>query len=136
MKSLLMAIVMASSCVWASPIFAEQIDGSKNAVCAALSAVVCIARKGCSQGPAESINVPQFFHVDFGAQTIRATRPNGEKISSKIRSQAKEKGELILQGVENSRGWSMAISEKSGRATLTVAGDSIAYTVFGACTAP
>lgn len=131
-----MAIAVASSCVWIPPTFAEQVDGSKNVVCAALSAVVCIAEKGCSQGTSESINVPQFFHVDFGGQTIRATRPNGEKISSKIISKAQEKGELILQGVENGRGWSMAISEKSGRATLSVAGDQIAYTIFGACTAP
>ena len=136
MKNLLMAIAMMASCVWVTPTFAETVDGSKNAVCAALTALVCIAGKGCAQGTSESINVPQFFHVDFAGQAIRATRPNGDKISTKIRSKVQEKGELILQGVENGRGWSMAISEKSGSATLTVAGDKIAYTVFGACTAP
>jgi hypothetical protein len=136
MKNLTAAIVMAVAFAWVSPVSAEQIDGSKSAVCAALSAVVCISGEGCAQGSSEAINVPKFFHVNFAEQTIRATRPNGKKIASKIRSKTREKGELILQGIENGRGWSMAISEKSGRSTISVAGDEIAYTVFGACTAP
>ena len=135
MKYALMAIAVASSTAWVPPTLAEQVDGSKNAICASLSAIVCEAGTECERGTSESVNVPQFFRIDFGAQVIRATRPTGEEIASKIRGKARDQGELILQGVENGRGWSMAISEKTGRATLTVAGDEIAYTVFGACTA-
>ena len=43
-------------------------------------------------------------------------------------------GNIILQGVENGRGWSIVISEETGKMSATVAGDEIGFIVFGACT--
>jgi hypothetical protein len=47
---------------------------------------------------------------------------------------------LILQGaedgVENVRdglGWTVAISEETGKAILTASGEQVAFVVFGAC---
>ena len=51
-----------------------------------------------------------------------------------IGSSTRNEGELLLQGVENGRGWSMAITEATGRMVISVAGDEIAFVVFGACT--
>jgi len=40
---------------------------------------------------------------------------------------------LILQGVENGRGWTLAITETSGKMVLTVSGNEEGFVVFGAC---
>ena len=54
-------------------------------------------------------------------------------MATAIKNQQQLDGMLILQGAENGRGWSMAIDEKSGEMTLTVAGDQVGFVVFGAC---
>ena len=38
----------------------------------------------------------------------------------------------MLQGIEI-RGWSMVITEKTGKLTLTASGDDEAFVLFGAC---
>ncbi len=42
-------------------------------------------------------------------------------------------GILILQGVEDGKGWSMVITEANGKMALTAAGDQEAFVIFGAC---
>jgi hypothetical protein len=43
-------------------------------------------------------------------------------------------GKLILQGIQGSKGWSMVITEATGKMTLTAADDQVGFVVFGACT--
>jgi hypothetical protein len=43
---------------------------------------------------------------------------------------------LILQGGENGRGWSAAISEDTGRLTAGIVADDFSFAVSGACTTP
>ncbi len=66
-------------------------------------------------------------------KTIRATRPNGEPLDTVIGSTERNAGELILHGVEAGRGWSMAITEATGRMVLTASEDEVAFVVFGVC---
>jgi len=49
-------------------------------------------------------------------------------------------GKLILQGAEDGykevrdgAGWSMAISEETGKMVLTESGDQVGFVIFGAC---
>ncbi len=51
-----------------------------------------------------------------------------------IGNSTRDVGEQLLQGVESGRAWSMAITEATGRMVISVAGDEIAFVVFGACT--
>lgn len=41
---------------------------------------------------------------------------------------------LVVQGFENSRAWSITISETSGKLVGAIAGDEEGFLVFGACT--
>ena len=42
---------------------------------------------------------------------------------------------IILQGVQKGLGWSLMVSEASGKANLTAAGNAEGFLVFGACIA-
>jgi len=50
-----------------------------------------------------------------------------------IKEQVSMDGMLILQGVENGRGWTLSIAEATGKMVLTVSGDEEGFVVFGAC---
>jgi hypothetical protein len=41
---------------------------------------------------------------------------------------------LILQGVENGKGWTLSINETTGKMVLTVSGDEEGFVAFGVCT--
>jgi hypothetical protein len=43
-------------------------------------------------------------------------------------------GRLILQGTQTGKGWSMVITEATGKMTLTASGEEVGFIVFGACT--
>jgi hypothetical protein len=46
----------------------------------------------------------------------------------------RENGKLILQGIEDGRGWSLVIVEETGKMSATIAGDQVGFVVFGNCT--
>ena len=59
---------------------------------------------------------------------------------SRIENLERIDGKLILQGAEDGIrevrdgvGWSMAISEETGKMVLTGSGDQVTFVVFGAC---
>ena len=112
---------------------AADFDGSRNLICASIETAGCVAGEKCLQGSAEMIGVPQFVKVNFKSNQIDAKRLNGEKITAKIITKTRDKGQMILQGVNNNRSWSLVISEKSGKMSLTASGDQVVYVVFGAC---
>lgn len=108
-------------------------DGSKSIICAVIEAYGCTANENCQRGSAESINVPQFFRVDFKSKTITATRTDGSVQTTDIQRMEQVDGMLIFQGIQNGRAWSATISESSGKFVLTASGDLEAFVVFGAC---
>ena len=116
------------------PAAAAGFDGSQPLICAALETFACGPGNECLKGTAETINAPQFIRLDFSTQTAHATRPGGEERTSEIRSLTQDKGELILQGVQEGLGWSMAITQENGKMALTASGDRVAFVLFGACT--
>lgn len=115
---------------------AAALDGSANLVCATNSVVACKQGSGCVQGEANTFDLPAFMFVDFKAKVVRArTEGDTRKIESSIRTFEKSNTQLILQGVENGHGWGMSIDQTGGRMTTTVAGESLSFMIFGACTA-
>jgi hypothetical protein len=113
---------------------AGDFDGSGPVICAVIETHECGPDENCLKGTAESINVPQFFRVNFKDRLISSIRPGGEVQTSAIQRMERADGMLILQGVQNGRAWSATISEANGKFVLTASGDQEAFVVFGTCT--
>ena len=114
---------------------ATRFDGASNLVCAAIDVVGCASGKSCVEGQARSFELPEFIFVDFANKQLRGTDESGHQEVSPIRNFEATEKQVILQGVENHRGWSVAIDRENGRMTLTSAGGDVGFMIFGACTA-
>jgi hypothetical protein len=51
-----------------------------------------------------------------------------------MQSPARGNGLLVIQGFENTRAFSITISEESGKLVGAIAGDEEGFLIFGACT--
>jgi hypothetical protein len=110
---------------------AGKYDGSVPLVCVPLAVTECGAKGECQKGTPQSVNLPQFFSVDFKTMTIRAVEENRE---SAIKTVDRVHGKMILQGVQGQLGWTMIIAEDSGQMSATIAGAIEGYIIFGSCT--
>jgi hypothetical protein len=116
--------------------FAGGMDGSKDIVCAVVDVVGCTETGACMEGKARSFDLPEFLIVDSKKKAIRAAYEAGHKdVYSPVENLQKSDDHLILQGVENGRGWNIAINTKTGRMSASGVGDAVSFLVFGACTA-
>jgi hypothetical protein len=79
-------------------------------------------------------NIPRFLKVNFKNKTISATEESGREDTSRIKNIERVNGNLILQGSENGRGWTMVISEETGKISATVSDEQAGFVVFGAST--
>lgn len=117
------------------------VDGSEPVICANMDIMECVPQGGCERVSAEGVGIPRFLQIDFAAQQITRTRPDGEDVSSPIERSETIDGRLILQGAEDGIegvpdgiGWSLAIDQTSGDMVLTGSGMDVAFVIFGACT--
>jgi len=113
---------------------AGDFDGSQTLLCATIKAIECGPDGECIHGTAESVNLPQFFKIDFMNKMITATKESVNKRTSIIKNKERIDGKLILQGMGDELAWSMAISEQSGKMVITASGEQVGFVVFGACT--
>jgi hypothetical protein len=113
---------------------AGKLDLSKNMICATVDIVACVDHGVCAEGQARDFDLPQFVVVDLGQKLIRATDESGQKEVSPIKNREDSSGELVLQGAENGRGWSIAINRDNGDMAATLAGKDVSFIVFGVCT--
>ena len=114
---------------------AAGMDGSRDIVCAVTNVVGCAEEGSCVQGSARSFDVPEFMILDAKKKVVRASYESGNKAVSPVKNIERSGDHLILQGVENSRGWEISINTKSGRMSAAGVGDAISFLAFGACTA-
>ena len=71
----------------------------------------------------------------FEEKAIRAAYESGLKDHfSPVQNMQSSVDHLILQGVENGRGWDIAINTKTGRMSASGVGDAVSFLAFGACT--
>ena len=133
-RSILIAIGFAAMLL---PVGASAagLDGKSNLVCAAVDVVGCTNGPGCREGSANEFELPQFMFVDFKKQVIHATDETGLDVVSKIKSSEITEQQIILQGIENHRGWSATIDKNNGQMTVASTGSGVSFMVFGACTA-
>ena len=80
------------------------------------------------------LDVPQFLVIDLKKKTITTTEASAEHRVSEVANLIKENGRVFLQGIENSRAYSILIEQDIGRFTGSVARDGITMSTFGACT--
>ena len=111
---------------------AGPFDGSKPFLCSVTTVMECDAAGHCERHLPDAANTPQFIRVDLAAQAISA---DGNK-KSQLKSVAHVDSELILQGSENARGWSVTIDEPTGRMAAAVVENDYAFSLFGTCTIP
>ncbi len=123
------------------PAAAEDFDGSKELVCACMRVIECGPDGNCVEVSAEEVGIPDFLRINFVKKTISAPQWGKSQNPAKIENLERIDGKLILQGAEDGIrdvrdgvGWSMAISEETGKMVLTGSGDQFGLVVFGACT--
>lgn len=129
------ASVMVATSVVSTAVSAEGMDGSSDIVCAAMDVVGCAEGGNCVEGTAKSFDLPSFMILDADKKVIRAAYESGQKGVSPIKNLERSKDHLLLQGVENGRGWNIAINIKTGSMSASGVGDAVSFLVFGACTA-
>jgi hypothetical protein len=131
-----LATVLVTFCGFAMPAFAATIDSTQRLICSTIKTAECGTSGDCNAGLASDINVPQFFHIDFANNRVEATRPDGSEFNTAFTLTARDDEPLILQGAENSRGWSATINRATGRIVVAASGSDVAFVVFGACIHP
>jgi len=114
---------------------ADDLTGTDKFLCSASTAAACCDDGQCASGSASDLNVPQFIQVDLAAKSISSTKASGKFRSSVVQNAKRENGQILLQGMENGRAYSILINEKSGDLSAAIAGSfGCGITVFGACT--
>ena len=136
-------LALAFICILIAPQLASAggFDGSKLLMCALFDVVECTAEGNIDKLTPEDVDLPLFFIIDFKEKKIRPAKESLSRRTSKIERITHIQGKLILQGadsgIENVRdglGWSLAISEVTGKMIITASGDDVGFVVFGACT--
>lgn len=105
-------------------------------LCAFTKSMVCDS-ESCVSADLETLDLPPFFRVDFKNKLITDVEALGGRVAQKktpFQSIVRMDNNIILQGVQL-RAWSLLISEKTGKFTLTAADDDEAGVFFGVCTA-
>jgi hypothetical protein len=115
------------------PLAAAAYDESAPLLCAVIEVFDCQAGSDCQRGTAESVNLPQFVKVDFAEKTLSTPEPGERKSVTPITHVERVDGNIILQGVEGSRAWSMVIAKETGKISATVSDHQVGFVVFGAC---
>ncbi len=128
-------------CLTPLPVLAGDFDGTKPLLGATIKIFECTEDRGCSEVALEDVGVPRFFIIDFKEKVIRPTKEIGIDKVSRIERMEHVDGKLILQGAEDGVegvrdgvGWTIAISEETGKLILTASGEGVAFVAYGACT--
>jgi len=113
---------------------ADDVRSADNLLCTAVQVTQCFPDGECVISPPWELNVPQFIEVDLAQRTLRTTRASGQNRTSPIKNLERSGGLVVIQGFENGRAFSFVIVEESGMASMAVAAEDLAVSVFGACT--
>ena len=93
---------------------AGKYDGSAPMLCAVTAVSECTADGNCQRSaPQAGNNFPTFMRVDLAGKVLRADDGSGRKTD--IRASSIVDDQLMLQGIENGKAWSMVIKSDTGR---------------------
>ncbi|MBL4543363.1 MAG: hypothetical protein JKP97_16480 [Rhodobacteraceae bacterium] len=111
----------------ANPLHAEV------ALCATEQAISCTPYEQCDRSLPGAMNLPLLMKVDIGMSEIVSMRTAGEERTSKIATIAETDEAMLIHGADSHRPWVLQIDKSSGRFTGTIAGNSVAFVLFGEC---
>ena len=111
---------------------AQGFDGSAALGCTFARAAQCNGEAVCREVTVEQIDLPGEIQVDFAGRMLRAVA--GER-TSPITAVETLDAELVLQGHQNGRGWTMVIDRASGSLSATIADREGAFVLSGGCSA-
>ena len=112
-------------------LIAATYDGSVPLLCATVTVLECEETGECQRRTAESVNLPQFVKVNAQQQTLSAVGQS--ETTTPIKRLEHLDGRLILQGGESGRGWSLVITEETGKLSAAIVEDGGTFVIFGAC---
>jgi hypothetical protein len=113
---------------------ADDLTGARNLLCSVVEVHVCRQAEGCGQVLPEDLNLPRFIHVDTRTGKLATTAASGENRETTAATVTRDAGQIILQGVEQGRAFSIFIHESTGLATFAAAAEGRSVSVFAACT--
>ena len=141
MRTGMCGLVMLLICAVPFTAMAGSFDGSNTLLCAPQSAVECGPDGSCRQVSPTSVNLPDFFQINFKEKMITRVTGSEKHKGSKIDNMEVLDSKLILQGaddgiedVRDGIAWSMTIAQDTGKLVASAAGESEAFVIFGACT--
>lgn len=127
-------LLILGLCIVSSPLaMAADYDGSVPLLCVPIQEIECKSQGNCQSTTVQSMNLPQFIRVDFKNKRLSGTLEDGNEVTTAIQNSQSIEGKTILQGAENGRGWSVVITEESGKMTASIADEQVAFVLFGAC---
>jgi len=130
-----LGVTLACLALVAPAAAAGKYDGSKPMLCAVSAVSECTANGKCEpSAPQTGNNLPNFLRVDVKGRVLTDNEGSGRKTEIKVSTIVD--GQLMLQGMENGKAWSMVISSEGGRWGGSIVEDDGLIAVFGACTLP
>lgn len=132
--TLSMRSTFAALLVISSGAAADNLGDARNILCTVLETQVCLESEGCIELLPEDLNIPRFIRVDTRTRKMSTTVASGENRETIASTGSRSEGQVILQGDEAGRAFSLFIDETSGDATFASAADGRSVTVFAACT--
>ena len=111
---------------------AEGLDATKPMTCALAEVAECDEMAHCSEVTLEQIDLPGGWRVDFAAKQLVSM--DGQRKSPISAVEALETV-LVLQGLQNGRGWTMVVERATGHLTATLADLVGVFVLAGGCSA-
>ncbi len=124
---------IATAVIAAAPATAAPVDDQAAMICTIAEAFDCDVRGDCLRTSLRDLNAPAFLEVDPGNRRVSGERPDGSVVETAIERLNRDGEQVILQGDEAGRGWTVTIAPGTGRMTLTIADVDYALIGFGAC---
>ena len=103
-----------------APAFADDVTGADNLLCTTVRATECFADGGCFPGSPKEWSAPRFVKVDFKEKMLRTTAASGEDRSTPMKSIEREGDRIFIQGVQDSRAFSIVLDQDSGTGSTAV----------------
>jgi hypothetical protein len=113
---------------------ADDLRGADKLLCTALEVTGCWQDEDCYLVSPSGIDMPRFIEVDLEAKRLSTTAASGLNRTSEVQSVKREDGQIVLQGLERARAYSIVLTEETGSFAAAIATDGLGIVVFGACT--